>query len=81
MKSIFHVIGKYTHTCLLNHSSFAIIFFRTSKTFYIFLLDVENGFDVFGVTTGDGVAQDIDVVYILHDARYAPSLADSAITD
>ena len=43
--------------------------------------DTANGFDVFGVTTGDGVAQDIDVVYVMHDARYAPSLADSVIVD
>lgn len=44
-------------------------------------LDTNNGFDVFGVTTGDGTAQDISVVYHLHDARYKGTTPPTAITD
>lgn len=44
-------------------------------------LDVNNGFDCFRVGTGDATATIINVVYILHDARYKSTLADSVITD
>jgi len=44
-------------------------------------LDTNNDFDVLGVTTGDATAQDLDVVYILHDARYKQATPPAAITD
>lgn len=44
-------------------------------------LDTNNAFDVIGLTTGDATAQDLDVVYILHDARYKQVTPPSAISD
>ncbi len=44
-------------------------------------LDIENGFDCIRAGTGDTTAQDVCVMYYLHDARYNDAIADSAITD
>lgn len=44
-------------------------------------LDTNNDFDVIGVTTGDATAQDLSVVYHLHDARYKQVTPPSAILD
>lgn len=44
-------------------------------------LDTNNGFDAFRVGTGNATAAIVSVLYILHDARYKDTLADSVITD
>jgi hypothetical protein len=44
-------------------------------------LDTNNDFDAFRVGTGDGVATIVNVLYIMHDARYKSTLAQSVITD
>lgn len=44
-------------------------------------LDVNNNFVAFRAGTGDGVATIVNVVYVMHDARYKSTLLDSVITD
>ncbi|MFA6046828.1 MAG: hypothetical protein WC718_17735 [Phycisphaerales bacterium] len=44
-------------------------------------LDADNGFDCVRAGTGDATAATLTVLYILHAPRYAPGIADAAITD
>ncbi len=44
-------------------------------------LDADNDFDCVRASIGDPTNQVVDILYILHGPRYAPSLDESAITD
>lgn len=44
-------------------------------------LDVNNGFDVVRVGTGNATAATVNVEYFLYNGRYKPVQADSVITD
>ena len=44
-------------------------------------LDLDNNFDCVRAGTGNATAAVLAVIYILHAPRYAPSIAQSAITD
>jgi len=44
-------------------------------------LDADNNFDCVRAGTGDGANMVLSVVYYLHGEKYAPSIANTAITD
>lgn len=44
-------------------------------------LDIANGFDCIRAGTGDATAQDVAVLYQLHDLRYKDALDSSQIAD